>query len=282
MNIAQPIYFLSINIGNCNAEIWCNDIILFEFKPLSTGNQGIAITIPINPLILRQGEFEIRAEVTPPFRKEVLHKSSFVILELSIKSKLDSKVGTPLLKLKTPHPADAIKMKNPVKIEHIKTLENLNNYKLLGVYKDKILPYKETGWSKSVNLLEQNPQSLLIKGFEFFQNIETIINNKLVHQFLELNEDKNKLLKETLYLTNRQYQECKAGDITLLIDGGYKLVPIKFNDIEYIIMGRGRLVKLRRKNGLSLILLNNPQKRSTAEFDIKLHKKTATSGFSII
>lgn len=282
MNITQPIYFLSINIVNCNAEIWCNDVILFDFQPLSTNNQGIALTIPINHLILKQGEFEIRAAVKPSFRKEKLSKSSFVVLELSVKSNNSNNDGINLLRLKTPHPSDAIDKKEPIKINDIKTLENLKSYDLIGLYKDKLLPYDEIGWMQSANLLDKDPQNLLSKGYDFFKNIESIINNNLIHQFIELNEDKNRLIKETLYLTNKQYEKCKIDDVILLINGGYKLVPINFNDIEYVIMGKGRLLKLRRKNGLALILLNNPQKQSTAEFDIKLHKKTATSDFSII
>ncbi|MDH7448219.1 hypothetical protein [Aquimarina sp. 2201CG14-23] len=279
MNITQPIYTLSINVNNCNAEIWCNDVILFEFKPLSTQNQGLSITIPINQLILKQSEFEIKAVITPSFRKETLLESSFVHLQLSVKSKTNNKNSFRLLELKTPN---AIDEENPLNIKDVKTLEGLPSYELLGVYKDKILPFEALGWTESVNLLKQNPQSLLTQGFKFFKNLETIINNKQIPQFIKLNEDKNRLLKETLYLTNEQHEKCKIEDITLLIDKGYKLIPIDFDNIEHVLMGRGRLLKLRRKNGLSLIVLNNPHKKSSAEFDIKLHKKTANSDFSII
>jgi len=280
-DITRPIYSININVNNCNAVVWCNDIILFEHKPLSTKSQGMAITLPINQLLLKQGEFEIRAEIGPSFRTDTLSESSFVQLQLFVKSNNTNK-SIRLLNLKTPDHTDARDKEKSSNLKDIGTLEGLQSYRLLGVYKDKILPFEVVGWSKSVNLLDQTPQSLLTKGFEFLKKIETIINNKGVSQFIELNEDKNKLLKETLYLSNREAEKCKINDIMLLIEDGYNMVPVDFSKIEYVLMGKGRLIKLRRKNGLSSIILNNPKKGLTAEFDIKLHKKTPTSGFSII
>ncbi|MGY3795480.1 hypothetical protein [Aquimarina sp. 433] len=282
MNITNPIYSLSININNCNAEIWCNDVILFEFKPLSTKNQGVSITIPVNQLILKQGEFEIKAKITPSFRRDTLTTSSFVHLQLSIKSKNNNKNSLKLLELKTPDATDAVDKKQLLNIKKPESLEGLPSYELLGLYKDKILPFKISGWTESASLLQQSPQSLLTQGYDFFKNLETIINKKSVPQFIKLNEDKNLLLKEALYLNQKQYETCKINDITLLIDDGYKLVPLEYNNVECVLMGKGRLMKLKRKNGLSAILLNNAKKGVSAEFDIKLHKKTATSEFSII
>ncbi|WP_062059788.1 hypothetical protein [Aquimarina longa] len=283
MNLSQAAYTLSININNCHAEIWCNDVIIFEYKSVSTQKKNISISVPLNHVILKPCEFNIRATITPRFRQESFEKDSFVRLQLFVLDYLNpKKTKTKLFDLKTPESSD-IPEKNTIELPSVtKGIEGLPYYEISGIFKDKILPFNEIGWINSVDLNEYDSKLLLMELFESYNTVYTMLVNKNAEAFLNMNAEKDNLMAVTYYLKSDEIKHHRNKIKNVIQNDELELIPFDISNIESVIMGKGNVAKLRRKNGLPLIIFNDPKNGGTIKLDLKFHKKNATSKFSII
>jgi len=87
----------------------------------------------------------------------------------------------------------------------------------------------------------------------------------------------------TLYLEKKDIERDRENLIGLISNKDFELLPMISREFaEPLIMGKKRLIQFRRKNGLPLIMFNNPKDKAVLKLTFKLHKINETSDFSII
>lgn len=282
MNISNPIYALAINSTNCQIEIRCNDVIVFEFKGKSTANKaGVSITVPINQFILRNGNFDIRGSILPIYGSKILEMTSYLRMKLVLfDANSPIKTRIELLDLKTPQKADNEKAdsENP-----IKNLKKLPRYELYRNFKAEKLPFNEIGWFNSIDLSELSNQKLLKELYHFYQKIYSIINSGNINDFSRLVQNRDKILINTFYFNSIKAKGLIQEMVTYMNDKTLTLLPLPpINILKIDFMGNNKLLRLVRQNDLPIIIFYNPGSQRSVKLDFKFHKKTSTSEFSII
>jgi len=280
MKLISPAYGININGVNCQFEITCNNVIIFEYKSKSSANKnGVSIGIPINHILLKNGEFNFGASILPTYGEEYLEESSSLNLELYMLDYIaPKKTFISLLKLRSPKRTDPEKPKNAP----IESLKGLPRYELFSKFIAKALPFNEKGWLNSIDLSKLSKQKLILESYNFYEKIYSIISNKSIGEYLSLVEGRDKILETTYYYGQEQILREKRSIKKLMEEPGLNLLPIRFEDVKIELMGNSKLVRLVRKNNLPLLMFYNPLNRKTVQLNLKLHKKTATSEFSII
>lgn len=275
MKLINPAYTLNISSVNCQIEIMCNDVTIFEFKGKSSKKKGgISINIPLNHILLKNGEFEIRGIVFPIQDSEVLEDSSTLSIELCLMDYVAPKESlVSLLKLKTPtRSSQGI----------VKSLSNLPRYELYGKFKGEFLPFDEEGWTKSQDLSKVSIQKLLMDAYHFHKEIYMMINNKDIDSYLKLVESRDEIIQKTYYYDFKKIEDEKKEIIDIIEEPGLNLLPFNFEDVKLEFMGYNKLIRLVRKNNLPAIMFYNPLNKKIIHLNFKLHKKTLDSPLSII
>ncbi len=276
----KPAYVISINSVNCQIELKCNGIHLFEYKSKSSASgNGISISIPINHLLLKNKKFNVNAKILPAHGKNALERSSIARFQIQM---LDytapKKTMVTLYETKTP---DQDTENSEVKPEI--DLEGLPFYELIGGATSEILPFDMKGWTNSVDLSSINTQKLLSDAFSFYKDIQSIIDQKDINRYLEVKQEQDQLLKTAYYYTRKEIDREKQQVLAIFNETGLNVLPFNFEDVEIELMGKdNQLVRLKRLNNIPVLMLYNPLNKKTVKLDIKLHKKNINTPLSII
>ncbi|WP_299248354.1 hypothetical protein [uncultured Aquimarina sp.] len=279
-NFINPTYVISVNTVNCQLELKCNGIHLFEYKSKSSANgNGISISLPINHLLLKNKDFSITAKVLPVHSKDSLERTSIARFQILMLDYIaPKKTMTKLFEISTPDQTTKNSEIKP-KID----LEGLPFYQLLGESSAKILPFQLDGWSNSIDLSSISLQKLLMDTFNFYQKVQSIINKKNIERYLEITTEQDQLLQTAYYYGPNEIKKERQMVEEIFNEVGLNVIPFNFHDLEMELMGKdNQLVRLKRKNGLPVLSLYNPLNQKTVKLDIKLHKKTINAPLSII
>ncbi|WP_298541131.1 hypothetical protein [uncultured Aquimarina sp.] len=282
MKLINPAYGLNISSVNCQIEIRCNDVIIFEYKGKNSAKKnGISLSMPINHVLLKNGDFDIRGTVLPIFDSETLEDSSSLSLELYLMDYVAPKQTlVSLLKLTTPSKSELNNENTPS--QPLKSLEGLPKYEIYSKFKAEALPFEEEGWLGSSDLSKLSYQSLLVKTYNFYRKIHTTISNKEVDLYNDITYERDKIIEKVYYYGPEKIKKEKQEIKDLVQEPGLNLLPIKFDDLKLELMGNDKLVRLIRKNNLPVLMFYNPLNRKTVQLNFKLHKKTNSSELSII
>lgn len=282
MKLINPAYGLNISSTNCQIEIRCNDVVIFEYKSKSSAKKnGISLSMPLNHVLLKNGEFDIRGIVLPVHGADTLEDSSTLSLELYLMDYVAPKETLiSLIKLETPSKSGLKNMINP--LNPVTSLSGLPKYELYSKFKAEMLPFNEEGWLNSEDLSKLSHQNLLMNTYNFYQKIHTIISNKNVNSYHDLVNDRDQIIELTYYYGPEKIKLEKQEINNLVQEPGLNLLPINFENVKIELMGNNKLVRLMKKNNLPVLMFYNPINRKTVHLNFKLHKKTATSDFSII
>jgi len=276
----KPAYIISINSVNCQLELKCNGIHLFEYKGKSSANgNGISIAIPINHLLLKNEKFNVNAKILPVHGKNSLERSSVARFQIQM---LDytapKKTIVTLYETKTPDQATENSEIRP-EID----LEGLPFYELTGGATSEILSFDIKGWTNSVDLSTINSRKLLSDTFNSYKDIQSIVDLKNIDKYLEVKAEQDQLLKTAYYYTRKEINREKQQVEEIFNETGLNIIPFNFEDVEIELMGKdNQLVRLKRRNGLPVLMLYNPFNKKTVKLDIKLHKKNINAPLSII
>ncbi len=276
----KPAYIISMNAINCQLEVKCNGINVFEYKSkASAKGGGMSISVPINHLLLENKKFDIVATVLPAHNKKALEITSYAKIEILMLDYIaPTKTSIKLFQTETPDQSTDnpnISPKIPIK--------GLPLYKLKAFSSAEILPFKLIGWQKSISLIDYNSQSLLLDAFNYYQKIESIINQKNANKFMEITSERDKILETTYYYGAKEIERERLMLREIFNESGLNVIPFSLRDIEIEFMGKdSQLIRLKRRNGLPVLMLYNPLNQKTVKLDIKLHKKNLNSPLSII
>jgi len=126
------------------------------FKQVGSSTlKGFSFSLPINHILLKSEDFNIRAIIKPAFKKVSLENSSFARIQLLLTDYLKTPdKSVKLLDLKTPEESDLQKEEEsgeaiPTKL---KSLESLPYFELNTSFKDAVLPFNVVGWNQSVEI----------------------------------------------------------------------------------------------------------------------------------
>ncbi len=275
----KPTYLISLNLVNCQIEVKCNDIHLFEYKSKSSAmGNGISISLPINHLLLKNEAFTIKAKVLPVHGKDILERSSLAKFEISMLDYVaPKKTIVKLFEIATP---DQSTENSEIKPEI--DLEGLPFYELIGGSVAKVLPFSLKGWQDSADLTKIDAQKLLLDSFNFYKKIQSLIDQKKVNDYIELTAEQDDLLQKAYYYGPSQIARERQQVEEIFNDSGLSVIPFSFKDVELEIMGKdNQLLRLKRRNGQPVLLLYDPLKK-TVKLDVKLHKTTLNTPLSVI
>jgi hypothetical protein len=263
MKLIKPAYIVSVSSINCKIEVWCNDVIIFDYKSKSSAKgTRMSISIPINHVLLQNQEFDIRAIILPAHGKDTLESSSAAQIGLYLLDYVAPKeTEIKLLSLVTPNTQET----NPKKKQDvsINNLSNLPKYELSGMFKAEGLPFEVNGWINSINLSEIGTQTLLTNTYKFYKRLFDIIARKDTETYFQLTNERDILLSKVYYKNQKKIEVDNSQFLTVLNEAGLEVLPFTFKDIDIQIMGKGKLVRLIRKNGFPALSLYNPISRKT-------------------
>jgi len=275
----QILYSLKVFNGTCNYKIWVNDMPVYNMYKGARGE----LSFTINGKILKAGKQTLKIRIYPYWNQEeqkwddYLHTYAGLDVEIS-EMDWDPKTRKwdyyPVLTYQTPREGEETLQDKPRGFLFEEGKEELPYYEETVTFEAKV-PYTLTGWSKSVNLKQENQEELfkeveayyleLIKNFED-QNIPVIAQKyytkeKEIVQSLFLKEKEMKERWHEDFLSRAAHPTAKGDDL--------KNPYLSFS-------GNGKVISLLSKPGgtkaLQMIRKKDNGKKGYFTLDIFLHR----------
>lgn len=269
-NFEKPLYSIYPRIY-CSGTILINDVPVVDWYGDETKEGGFGGDTMINQAILESGKYQVVGKMFPRDGHKTISNEDLMAIEFFCAEKSNWKNS---------------RFQFSPKLEsHWDGLSDGINYPYFEIQTEieVTVPYKIKGWKDSLDLKDIEEKQLFQEVYKSYQKIHSVLKNHDVAEFLKLSSDKIAVQEEALYFDEMRKQSFSEGANELF---GQKLDVLDLNDkdLKLEIIGNGKLVRLMRFDGSHPLQFKSPdlEKQSNIEIEIKLHKKSDKTGFSII
>ncbi len=274
------IYVYELSAG----EIWVNDVPLVRWVGLQTADGDYIGEIPINQVVLENGEYELECKLLPRYGNKLLgNSSSYDLYNIAFQCREVNVLKSSIVfhpEIDTPSSGNWDENKKKFISD---VFNDLPVYISKTKFKITELPFVLDGWQNSVDLSKIKEKVLFQDVLDYYRQIHAIMAAHNATKFLEISEEKMKLQEQAFYFTEERKKSFRAGAISLF---SQKLAPLPLvpSNLKLQIMGYGRLVRLLQLDGSAALQYASPkpEEQSNIELDVKLHMRSQEKGFSII
>ncbi|MBU3024066.1 hypothetical protein [Zobellia galactanivorans] len=273
-NFLKPYYSLYQRFG-CSGELYVNDVLVYSFFGDQTQEGGSTGAVPINNVILESGKYKVVGKMLPRYGKKAITEEEYMSLDFHV-AETEGPLGTMKKTRYKFHP----RIEQPWD----GLSENIN-YPVFEISTEieVELPFVLDGWQNSVDLSKIKEEKLFEEVFAFYNQLYLVMESHNAGKYLELSKEKMRLQEQAFYFSEERKASFLKGAMQIF---GQKLqmLPMKKDELRVQVMGHGKLVRLVRLDGTEALKFKSPDPESQGniEFEVKLHKRDFSKGFSII
>ena len=259
--IREPFYELEIKTGNCWIEILVNNLPVFS----NYEDGGMAVDYPINDAIIENGTQSLEIRLLASDGTESISRYADYEVKVFVKEANAEGSGRKLV-YEVPQNTDY--KEKPLFISTQKASFRAE------------IPYKNIGWTDSVDLLDFPKDMLLQELKEKLHKITAIYNSKNITDYRKLYNNRVEEHNKSFYLTDEEIRENAESTFSGLPE---KLESIDWQTYQLVFYGEGKLVSLQTRKqppGFVFESLNKDEYGFTEM--LLFHKKTNDSPLEII
>ncbi|MDO6519035.1 hypothetical protein [Zobellia uliginosa] len=273
-NFLKPYYSIYQRFG-CSGELYVNDVLVYSFFGDRTQEGGSTGAVPINNALLESGKYKVIGRMFPRFSNETITEEDYMSLDFHV-AEAEGPLGTMKKTRYKFHP----RIEQPWD----GLSENIN-YPVFEIATEieVELPFVLDGWQNSVDLSKMKEEKLFEEVFAFYNQLYLVMESHNVGKYLELSKEKMKLQEKAFYFSEERKASFQKGAMQIF-GQELQMVPMKKDELRIQVMGHGKLVRLVRLDGTEALKFKSPdpENHSDIEFEVKLHKRDAKKGLSII
>lgn len=279
--IKHPSYRLYIRSVKCKFDLYVDDILIEQFRPDDDeSGRGLNGSVPVNSTILKNGIHNFKGRLFPWHDKNMVTNESYLELTVSIIDQDNFPNKIKLLIIKTPWQDSGEVINTPF-------------FDLKGKFEATMLPFEIEGWTKSVNLAEEDEKKLFKETLAYYQELHAILQKRDAVKWDKLHKEKEDLIDKAFYhdyfvsvkkdpVYKAVLEERKNATAELFKEEGLELVVLNPTELKLLVQAKGRLVSLVRIDNTPALRFNDPKNEGEIEFDMRLHRKQKGSNLSII
>lgn len=256
-NFKKPYFQVNFNASICNFEVYINDM------PAFVHHEGGSIysQVPINHLICKSGEQDIRIRILPLKKETLLKPDGRVKIKIEVyDSGLPDQISQ-VLNYETP---DLSKNQFPM-IEHT------------GKFEAKV-PYTLAGWYSSIDLNQK--EALLTAAKQFYEKIYTLIKEDRQAGFIQLQSIKMNEIDQAFYISGAD-NASEWNDVIGRVKDAEMVLQDFPPTLRSTLYGNGKVLNLVRPDGQPVLYFKNDQNEEFS-FPLFIHKRTGAADFEII
>lgn len=206
------IYAMTIK-SSCPYEVRFSDVLVdFNYE-----SGAVDYTLYLNPWILKTGQFTIQASLLDDYCG--IRPSAIEYFEIIITAE------------GSPEPLHVLKYSTT---DHLSESWNV----------DLKVPYELTGWSKSVNLMEEDKSELISEVLEVYEDLKQDLNNRKIASYLA--KTKLRLSEKSTYFYFKEEDGREALAENTKEYNRIKVVP--FEHYTLSVESNGKIVRLVRSD----------------------------------
>lgn len=269
-------YDLKIYNGACNYKILINDLPVFSMYNNARGE----ISIPINGKILKSGMQSLKIILFPFYDENRKLKE-----ELNIYAGLDVTVREmewneaerkfdyyPIFEYNTPRNGTESLEKKPSTLL-VENDEKLDLYEEEVFFNAKV-PYDLPGWTKSVNLENENNEELIKEVVNYYESLAKDFESKNVKSIAKKYYNKEKEVAQSYFHNEKEaHTRWNIDILEKIIDSTATLRKIEKFDLKFF--GNGKVVSLMRYPGKSPLCVVTKKQGGGSKysvFEVFLHR----------
>lgn len=266
----KSIYCLAINSKNCFFTIRVNDVIVFRWE---NGNGGAAV-IPINAILLSDGNQQIIAEMYPMKDKTVFGENALLVIDIISYPKNNMSNQTEVKTLSSTILDEMGHLTNDI--------SQKSDYIISDTFMANNLPSQCEGWKTSIDLSKENATHIHQELYNTYKNIYNILQNKDSKTFFEMIKEREDLISKMNCFDDFDVDARKMQIFNTIQATNSKLLP--FPDIKNTYLhfeGNGSLVNLLDNKCRGIIQYKDNNGNLSA-LDFRFCKKTKSDNLKII
>ena len=291
-----------IHSATCQFEVYVDDVLITNFKGEMAREGGFNGDNKSNPFLLTSGIHEIKVRMYPPYGKTILGGAAVGLTfayfrdgnlkTLVYDEKMRGKDGIQInsdseqwVSEKGEYGTDSY-IKAHFEPKKPEPFVGLPAYEWRSTFEAEV-PFDLVGWRNSVNLKkEQDDEKKNIKAelIAEYKKIYEIMKNRDVAGYLNLVKEREELLAQTMYYTEKNKQEKVKSAEELLNNSDFELEPMFEETFQLEYQGYGKLATLlHRADGEGIIRLKH--KKNEGEYiylDFLFQRKVKVGKLSVI
>ncbi|TWP30755.1 hypothetical protein ETU08_03965 [Apibacter muscae] len=277
--IKNKAYYAFVNTGNSQLEFSVGDVpvSLNLFWGEITGKDGrkTGTNIPLNSCILKSGKYKVTGRIYPRYGQSALEFHSYLMMEGYYQEATDWDHTYPMFTIETPdryHKNGEIY--NPI---------TGYPYFELQTEIEVEVPYELEGWSNSVNLKEQEEESLKKELQERYNQIRTLLAKKDTASLRQLVQEREDLLGTVYYLPEQEKEKRLQEFLDLVANDEFDIAPYP-SEAQILFFAHGKMVTMvdpiNREGVIRLVNKKDPKDIISLEF--RFHRKKLGEKLSVI
>lgn len=259
--ISEPFYQLEIKTANCYIEVLVNNLPIF----CNYENGGMTVDYPINDAIFKSGKQALEVRIIAPKRETSISKYARYEIKVFVKEANMEASGRELVY--------TLPMREDFRKKPLPIIIHKN-------YFEAEVPYRNIGWSNSVNLKELDENQLLQEIKNYLTKITSIYNSRNELEYEKLYNARMEEHSKSFYLTREEMSDYKDSKFLGLPE---KLESIVWDLYHMVFYGDNRLVSLQTKHqppGFVFESVNKDEYGFTEM--LSFHKKDKNAALEII
>jgi len=276
----QPSYHANINSSACSFEFLINDMPVLSYY----NSGGAAVSIPINPQILKSGLQTFKLKLYPGYYKE--NKQLVQTDSLTKDTKFNLAINLKDWNNSDEESKTVFEFSLPYSLTKsgIKEFELAGSpyFEFKGTFKAEV-PYNLKGWKNSVDLTKENPKDIEIEVINTYNELINKFKNKDTKGIIDFNKTKAIEKLQSIYSTKRNEVSNAINKYSIKFDNpDFHLKPLENYELHFF--GNGKTVCLLRtdlKNkGEGVVRIgytNKENKKRLSVLGYMFHRPTSDS-----
>ncbi|TWP28479.1 hypothetical protein ETU09_06030 [Apibacter muscae] len=269
--IKNKDYYIYLIPSHVQTELYIEDVPPFIgsfWGEITRENDSFSVNVPLNSCILKSGKYKVIGRVYPRYGESGLDFYSYLQMEGYYRKSGDWDNKYPMFTIETPTKGQGI--------------ENYPYFELQTEIEVEV-PYELEGWSNSVNLKEQEEESLKKELQERYNQIRTLLAKKDTASLRQLVQEREDLLGTVYYLPKQEKEKRLQEFLDLVANDEFDIAPYP-SEAQILFFAHGKMVTMVdpiNRDGI-IRLVNKKDPKDIISLEFRFHRKKLGEKLSVI